>query len=100
MFQERPARADFRSNNIGRITTAGTITQYAVPTPDSGTQGPDGAIWFTEYEASKIGRIDAAGHIQLFRITPLPRPSPRARMARFGSAIPRPITWGELLPVA
>ena len=39
-------------NRIGRITTAGVITEFTVPTADSVpigiTAGPDGALWFTE----------------------------------------------------
>jgi virginiamycin B lyase len=44
---------------------AQTITEYARPTPDSGplgiTAGPDGALWFTEWYKSKIGRIPTSG---------------------------------------
>jgi virginiamycin B lyase len=53
---------------IGRITPAGTITLF--PTPAAGSvpfhivSGPDGALWFTEFGASRIGRIDMAGAIQ------------------------------------
>jgi streptogramin lyase len=50
-------------NKIGRITTAGTITEFPI-TPGSGptgiTAGPDGALWFTE-SAGNIGRITTAG---------------------------------------
>jgi virginiamycin B lyase len=47
---------------IGRITSAGVFTnKFATPTPQSDpsdiTLGPDGALWFTEYCANKIGRI-------------------------------------------
>jgi virginiamycin B lyase len=46
---------------IGRITIAGSITEYLVPTANSDpfwiTLGPDGALWFTEYSAGKIGRL-------------------------------------------
>ncbi len=49
-------------NKIGRITTAGVITnEYTVPTvssePTRIVTGPDGALWFTEYEGNKIGRL-------------------------------------------
>src|SRR5262249_34249626 len=51
-----------------RITTFGRITEYPLPTPISGpistisspiaiTAGPDGALWFTENNSNKIGRI-------------------------------------------
>src|SRR5439155_6840092 len=46
---------------IARVTTAGLLTEYQVPTPLSGpfgiTAGPDKALWFTEYVGNKIGRI-------------------------------------------
>jgi virginiamycin B lyase len=49
-------------NKIGRMTTAGMITnEYTVPTASSEptriVTGPDGAIWFTEYDGNKIGRL-------------------------------------------
>ena len=48
-------------NKIGRITTGGLITEFAVPADGSGphsiTTGPDGALWFTEYYGSRIGRL-------------------------------------------
>jgi streptogramin lyase len=47
--------------NIGSITPQGSITEYPIPTPDSGesdiTAGPDGNIWFSEYAASQIGEV-------------------------------------------
>ena len=49
-------------NNIGRITPAGEITEFPLPTPGSGpagiTVGPDGNLWFTEQIGNKIGRIN------------------------------------------
>lgn len=60
-------------NRIGRITTAGSITEYAVPTADSGPNalaaGADGALWFEETNARKFGRITTAG---TFTEYPLP----------------------------
>ena len=51
----------FQSGKIGRISTAGSITEYTIPTssssPVSITSGPDGAIWFTELTANKVGRL-------------------------------------------
>jgi virginiamycin B lyase len=49
------------NNKIGRITTAGVITEFTLPTPQSSpfaiTSGPDGAIWFTEFAINRIGRL-------------------------------------------
>jgi len=51
------------SNKIGRVTTAGSFTEYAIPTRGSGAAGiaagPDGNLWFTEAMSNKIGRITA-----------------------------------------
>jgi virginiamycin B lyase len=51
-------------NRIGRITTSGAITEVPIPTtsaqPAEITTGPDGAIWFTEFGKSQIGRLDPA----------------------------------------
>jgi len=47
---------------IGRITTAGVITEYPVGSRPFGiTNGPDGALWFTKDFDNKIGRITIAG---------------------------------------
>src|ERR1051326_4071938 len=46
---------------------AQSFTQYPIPTPSSGalgiTAGSDGALWFTESNVDKIGRITIAGVI-------------------------------------
>jgi virginiamycin B lyase len=57
--------------NIGRITTAGVVTSYPIPTSGAGsegiTAGPDGAMWFTESGTNggapfaKIGRTTTKG---------------------------------------
>src|SRR6266702_918325 len=65
------------TNKIGRITTGGAITEFALPTtcgssggcgPYAITAGPDGNLWFTE-TVGKIGRLTTAGSITEF---PLP----------------------------
>ena len=62
---------DRNDNKIGRITTSGTITEYAIPTPDSQpdwiTAGLDGALWFTE-DVGKIGRITTGGTITEYKV--------------------------------
>ena len=64
--------------SIGRITTAGVITEYPPPSncggncnPEGIAAGPDGALWFTERDGNRIGRITTAGVISEF---PLPNP--------------------------
>ncbi len=53
---------------IGKITTSGTITEYALPfesAPSGITVGPDGNLWFTEGEGpekkSWVGKITTSG---------------------------------------
>ena len=55
---------------IGRITTAGVITEYVIPTASSDpsvpygiTTGPDGNLWFTEVVGNKIGQVTTSGVI-------------------------------------
>jgi len=51
----------------GDTGPAGTFTEFTVPTPASGpwgivyNEGSDGAIWFTELTAGKIGRLTTEG---------------------------------------
>jgi len=73
------------ADRIGRITTAGAITEFSVrpppptldnPIPVSGPQGiaagRDGALWFTQSGADKIGRITTAGAITDFQLPRVP----------------------------
>ncbi len=52
------------------------ITEYPVPTTSAGplgiASGPDGNLWFTEYNAGKIGKITTAGAITEFPIPTSP----------------------------
>jgi hypothetical protein len=54
------------------VTTAGAFTEYSIPMPNSApmgiTVGPDGALWFTETGANKIGRITKHGLVTEFSI--------------------------------
>ena len=67
---------EFAADRIGRISPAGVITQFSVPTAGAGpyqiTAGPHGAMWFTEYNTTKVGRVTAAGKVTEFSV---PRPS-------------------------
>jgi streptogramin lyase len=61
-----------QSNCIERIDAiTGASRCFAVPTPQAGpfgiTAGNDGALWFTEQAAGKIGRIATNGTIAEFR---------------------------------
>ena len=82
---------DYNYNFIGRITTAGVITEFPLPTkgsaPNGITVGPDGALWFTEKSepTGKIGRITTAGLITEFAIPP----------GACGGSVPLNITTGS-----
>jgi virginiamycin B lyase len=60
------------SNFIGRMTTTGTLTTYNIPTAAGNalgiTVGPDGALWFVEFNGDKIGRISTAGAITEYAV--------------------------------
>ena len=52
------------NDSIGRITTAGVVTNYTgtgISDPYGITAGPDGALWFTNDGNNSIGRITTAG---------------------------------------
>jgi len=57
------------------------ITEYPIPTPNSLpfsiATGPDGAIWFIEYNANQLGRIDPTTDV----ITEYPIPTPNSGVA-------------------
>ena len=67
------------AGKIGRITTSGVITEYAIPTANSYpygiTTGSDGALWFTEVSAQKIGRITTDGLVTEFPVSGTPTSS-------------------------
>jgi streptogramin lyase len=72
--------ADSSTSYVGKITPAGAVTQYSLPTanayPVDIVAGPDGNLWFTEMKANKIGRITPQGVI-----TEFPVPTPDAQPA-------------------
>jgi virginiamycin B lyase len=65
--------------NIGRITIAGTITNFPIAAflgpPQGIAAGPDGALWFPEDSTNKIGRITTSGNL-----TEYPIPTASARL--------------------
>src|SRR5262249_19128163 len=48
-------------NRVGRITPAGAVTEFPIPTASSQpfgiTAGPDGNLWFTEFPGGSLGRV-------------------------------------------
>ena len=67
-------------DKIGRITTAGDITEYPIPTvpaaPSEITTGPDGALWFTESGANRDRPYHDRRRL-LHRVSPSRRARPR-----------------------
>ena len=67
-----------QGDDIGRITTAGTVTLFPIPTssgfislvvnPSDIAAGPDGNVWFVELGDDQIGRITPAGTITEFGV--------------------------------
>jgi streptogramin lyase len=53
------------TNNIDKITAAGAINEYHVPSSGLGgiVTGPDRNVWFTEASARKIGMLPPSGTI-------------------------------------
>lgn len=53
-------------------TRTPTITEFSIPAGDSRpmdiTRGPDGALWFTEFGAGKIGRISVSGEVREYTV--------------------------------
>jgi virginiamycin B lyase len=58
---------------IGLAQNPPSYTEFAIPTATSGpvavASGPDGALWFTEFFANKIGRLTTAGAFTEYPIT-------------------------------
>lgn len=54
------------ANKVGKMTTSGTVTEYALPEksePLGIVAGPDGNLWFTDSGTGKIGKITTTGTV-------------------------------------
>jgi virginiamycin B lyase len=53
-----------QGTTVGRIAPDGTATAFTSKgvDPFGLTVGPDGAVWFAEFQADAVGRVDAAGN--------------------------------------
>ncbi|HTU82478.1 MAG TPA: hypothetical protein VMF61_10135, partial [Candidatus Acidoferrales bacterium] len=75
-----PAVPEAGADEIARINIKGAVTAFkfraATPIPGDVAEGPDGAIWFTQYTAGKIGRMTPAGKVTNEYTTPTKRSSP------------------------
>ena len=58
------------NDKIGRMTTAGALTEFPVPTangfPWRIAAGADGNLWFTELSSGKVGRVTPSGVVTEF----------------------------------
>ena len=64
------------AHKIGRMTTSGRLTEFALPTglrPYRIARGPDDNLWYTLELGATIGRVTPAGVITEF-------PAPRGRL--------------------
>ncbi|HEX6818778.1 MAG TPA: hypothetical protein VF120_10415 [Ktedonobacterales bacterium] len=86
-FAQSQADDSFTAATVGRVTMAGAITRFPLPTtngtPSSITAGPDGSLWFVERAGNKIGRITTSGTVTEFS---LPTTSGQTNTALFGIA--------------
>ena len=70
--------ANDAGDSIGRITTAGAVTNFTgngIDNPEGITSGPDGALWFTNYGDNSIGRITTAGVVTNYTGTGIDEPN-------------------------
>jgi hypothetical protein len=86
-------------NKIGRITSAGAVTYFSVPTSNSGLEGIaagiDNAMWFTEMKGNRIGRISTDGSVTEYAV-PTPNAQPQGITAGApGPCIPNTIYFTE-----
>jgi virginiamycin B lyase len=70
--------SEFYTDQIGRVTVNGQITEFPLTRTDIEgiTAGADGNLWFTAPGASKIGRMTPSGKVTAF-VVPGYNPSPR-----------------------
>jgi virginiamycin B lyase len=52
-----------QGTTVGKVTPSGAATAFTSQgvDPFGLTVGPDGAVWFAEFQAAAVGRVDAAG---------------------------------------
>jgi streptogramin lyase len=78
---------EFWTNRIGRLTPSGDLTEFSIPTPDSGARGivagRDGNMWFAEDNRARpsVARITTGGTITEFPITTGPSDVSPSRLA-------------------
>jgi virginiamycin B lyase len=87
-------------DRIGRITPAGVITEFPIPSPSPTaelnlvTSGPDGHIWFSQDSRDSLGRFDPASPGQMQEI-PIPT---RVEVAGFVDGQDGDLWFAEFYP--
>ena len=74
---------------LPQLSRPGTITEFPLPTggsPSGITAGPDGNLWFTEFNGNKIGRITPGGTTTGFS-------APNPLIQSGGPFVRRPPAW-------
>src|SRR5262249_37552315 len=71
---------EYDNNKIGRITTSGVITEFLIPTADSGPYGicagPNEDLWFTEFHDDKLGEVGVGDpQLDLSNLSPTSGPA-------------------------
>jgi streptogramin lyase len=92
---------DTARNAIGKLTPAGAVKEYPLPSPNAlgaATDGQwqiatacDGAVWFTEPGPNKVARIDSSGKLNEFSL-----PTAAAMPAAIAAVPTKPCTAPEL----
>jgi streptogramin lyase len=63
-------RGSYNTSTTQQLPATGTMSEFplqsARSSPEGIIQGPDGALWFTEVDGNKIGRITTSGTISEF----------------------------------
>ncbi len=62
---------DYASGKTGKITTGGTVTEYAAEPdqPEGITSGPDGNLWFVEHSVRHVNHMTTAGALTVYTLT-------------------------------
>jgi streptogramin lyase len=86
-FAQYPPDGTFGAATVGRVTMAGAVTRFPLPSarsaPSNITAGPDGNLWFVDRAGNTIGRITTSGMVTEFS---LPTTSGQTTTELFGIA--------------
>ena len=89
---------DAGTDKIGRISTDGTINEFAthattpIIQPEGIVAGPDGALWFTDYVYGQIGRMTTGG-VTTFYPVPTGQGNPYVSSPRYITEGPDHALW-------